>query len=309
MRAAACLAILAGALALAAPAAADRNHYVIPAGHLTRFELTGSHGYRVTVSVNQRDLVTLRTSKGPATTEYVVSDRSSGEFGAAARFPKRGTVAFGFTPNGRERQLAPIRACGGARESVREGVARGLVRFRGERGYTTVRARRVRAEVRSWPRLKCRFGSLERGSDRIDAVFYAFSPRDPAAEFSAVRYREGVRPWARRIEFFANKSSINKAIAIYRTIEVAAAPEAFQQPDPEKMPELLTLTPPRPFSGSAVLGRTPESTFTWRGSLKVRFPGTDPLKLTSPAYATSFCAGRGCASQIPEDFFDNFFGG
>lgn len=306
MRAAACLAVLIGALALAAPvSAADRNHYVIPAGHVTRFELSGSHGYQVVVSVNQRDLVTLRTSKGPARTEYVVSDRSSGEFGAAAKFPGRGTVAFGFTPSGRERQLAPISFCGNARETVRRGVARGLIRFRGERGYTTVRAHRVRAVVRSWPRLVCRYGTLrDRGPARVDAFFYALSTHDPLAEFGATRYAEGVRPWSRRIEFNAGVFNANKAMSIYRTVSVVADPETFLQPDPEKMPERLTLTPPSPFSGSASLDRTAESTFTWKGSLQVRFPGTDPLKLTSPNFATSFCAGRGCASQIPDDFFD-----
>jgi hypothetical protein len=81
-----------------------------------------------------------------------------------------------------------------------------------------------------------------------------------------------------------------------------AGVDLVAQPDPEKMPERLTLTPPRPFSGSASLDRTAESTFTWQGSLKVRFPGTDPLKLTSPNFATSFCAQPGCAQQVPKNF-------
>jgi len=306
VRAAACLAVLAGTLALAAPAgAADRNHYVVPAGHMTRFALSGTHGYRISVSVNRRNLVTLRTSKGPATTEYVVADRSTSKFGAAAKFPRRGTVAFSFTPNGRVRQLAPIPTCGGARETSHEGVARGVIRFRGERGYTTVRTGRVRAEVRSWPRLKCRFINFRnRGPERVDAYFYALSTGDPFAEFTATRYVEGARPWSRRIEFNAGIANVNKAMAVYRIVSVVADPATFQQPDPEKMPELLTLTPPSPFSGSAKVERTPESTFTWSGSLKARFPGIDPVKLTSPSFATSFCAGRGCASQVPDDFFD-----
>jgi len=308
MRVAAFLAVLAGALALAAPAAADRNHYVIPAGHITRFELTGSHGYRVTVSVNQRNLVTLRTNKGPATTEYVVENRSDGEFGAVAKFPGRGSTSFGFTPSGRERQLAPIPTCGGARETVQKGVAHGLIRFRGERDYTTVHTRRVRAEVRSWPRLVCRFLPFrDAGPDPVDARFYALSTHDPLAEFSATRYVEGARPWSRRIEYSAGVASFNEAMTILRTVSVAAAPETFVQTDPEKMPERLVLTPPRPFSGSAKVDRTPESTFTWSGSLKVRFPGIDPVKLAKPSFASSFCADRGCAAQIPKDFFRGLF--
>jgi hypothetical protein len=179
-----------------------------------------------------------------------------------------------------------------------------VIRFRAERGYTSIRTHRVRAEVRSWPRLRCRFLRLRQREPGEDASLHAFSPRAPAANFSATRFEPETRPRSRRIQFDAGVGDSSRAMAIFRSVSVAAGPSTFRQPEPETAPERLLLAPPRPFSGTARVERTPESTFTWSGSLRLHLPGIDPVKLTSPNFAAFFCAQRGCAAQLPEDFLD-----
>jgi hypothetical protein len=52
-----------------------------------------------------------------------------------------------------------------------------------------------------------------------------------------------------------------------------------------------TLTPPAPFSGSAIFQRNADGTISWAGSLAVSFPGMPDVPLVGPQFETTL--GRG----------------
>ncbi len=155
----AALALVLALVAAAAPTApAKGGTYVIPAGHVTRFELRGTNGYRFAVSVTDRGYVSVTARRGGSQAVYVAPGRTDG-LGGAATFPGLGRVDFSFRPSGRERALPPYSECDGTR-SVQAGVARGVFRFRGERGYSRARATRARAEIQRWTKQRRWAGAI-----------------------------------------------------------------------------------------------------------------------------------------------------
>jgi hypothetical protein len=290
-------------LAALAPAAAtaDRAHYAIDPGYVSRFEFHGSNGYLISVSANDRGYITVKARKDGAEAEYVAAGRASG-LGGSAVLPGLGRVSFALRPTGPPRHFAGYPGCEGE-WFVRDGVARGIVRFRGERGYTRARAHRARAEVIYWPGQRCHYLRAGRGKAKRRPVarLTGFRFQRPLVEFTATRFAPRDRPRSRRIGFDAKLVSYQPGMRILRTVSVAAGPRSFRVPEAKTAPENIVLAPPRPFRGRASMRRTPESTFVWAGSLRVAFPGTRPIGLHGRDFATQYCALRGCIEQFPEN--------
>lgn len=292
--------LVLAALAPAGAAAKRTHHYEIDPGYVSRFEFRGSKGYLISVSANDRGYVTVKARKGDAEAEYVAAGRASG-LGGSAVLPGVGRVSFALRPTGPPRHFAGYAGCDGE-WFVREGVARGVIRFRGERGYTRARAHRARAEVIYWPGQRCHHPRAGQGKAKRGPVakLTAFRFKPPFLEFTATRFASRDRPRSRRIGFDASIVSYPPGMRIYRTVSVATGPRSFRVPEPKTTPENIVLWPPRPFRGRASLRRTPESTFVWDGSLRVTFPGTKPIALHGHDFATRYCALRGCVELFPE---------
>jgi hypothetical protein len=291
--------LVVAALAPTSAAARDRPGYVVEAGYVSRFEFRGSNGFLITASANDRGFITVKARRGAAEAEYVAVGQAS-ELGGSAVLPGLGRVSFAFRPTGPQRRFAGYAGCDG-KWYVRDGVARGVVRFRGEAGYTRARAHRARAEIITWPKQRCHYlraDTTRAGRNRV-AQLTAFSPDRPFVEFTATRFSSQARPRAQRIGFDAGVVSFSPRMRIYRTVSVAAGPSSFRVPEALTAPENIALTPPAPFSGNANLRRTPESTFSWEGSLRVAFPGTQPMKMFGPGFVIRYCALRGCVNQFP----------
>lgn len=156
---------------------------------------------------------------------------------------------------------------------------------------------RARAEVETWPRLRCRVleAAPEGRSKEWDASFYAFSARPPYVEFFAKRLAKGQR--GRRVLFEAGTADRRGNLSIYRSAVARADLPAFRVPDWTSNPENIVLTPPPPFSGTGTLTRTTESTFAWEGDLSFQTTGIAPTPLTGPNFETRLCALRGCVHQ------------
>jgi hypothetical protein len=293
--------LVLAALAPAGAAAAKRtNYYTVDPGYVSRFEFRGSNGYRISVSANDRGYVTVKARKDGAEAEYVAAGRASG-LGGSAVLPGLGRVSFALRPTGPPRHFPGYAGCEGE-WFVRDGVARGVVRFRGERGYTRARAHRARAEVIYWPGQRCRYLRGGQGKAKRSRVarLTSFRLKPPFVEFTATRFAPRDRPRSRRIGFDAAIVSYPPGMRIYRAVSIAAGPDSFRVPEPKTTPENIVLRPPRPFRGRASLRRTPESTFVWGGSLRVSFPGTKPIGLHGRDFITRYCALRGCVEQFPE---------
>jgi hypothetical protein len=291
--------ILAGLLLMPSSALADRHHYVIDPGYTTQVSLRGTHGYRISVYAGNRRSVGLMVHKGGMRTEYRARQASYGKYGTIARFPGFGEIRFRFMANGRSHPVSPAPWCEGPDGQLLEGRVVGGIRFVGEEKYTSVSVRRAKAEVETWPRMRCRDREPDgrRRARRLTATFYAFNNARPNIIFSVKRYSKRFRPASRQVEFGVYTASIGNGVAIYRSFRVTADRSTVVVPDPKGSPENVLFRPPPPFSGTATFQRDPESVFTWEGDMGVQFPGIEPLLLTGPTFTTEYCAQSGCAHQ------------
>jgi hypothetical protein len=279
-------------------ALARAHHFRLAAGHTIQFHLPGSEGFGINVTSNRRRELFLETSKGSAAVYYWLDGRGTATDGIDAKLPGNGTISVRFIPNGRQRQRQPWEICAGDGPTVHYGTVRGTIRFRGERGYTNVTAHRTKAKLITWPSQRCH---LFEGHRQWTARLWAFREGGLNQEFEATRLPKQARPPARRVHFLASTATRRGRMQVYRTVTASADISSFHMPERKTAPEHLVVSPPPPFTGSASFQRTPESTFTWRGSLSVSFPGTGPVALAGPQIETEYCVRAGCADQWAED--------
>lgn len=290
-------------LATSTSAATDSHHYVAHPGYTTHVALPASNGYEASVWVGYRGSVGVKVRKGGVMTEYRTRGARYGKYGTIAKFSGFGQLRFRFIPNGRQRRVSPPPWCEGPDGLLRDGRVVGQIRFVGEEQYTSIAATRAKAEVETWPRMRCRYLEPDRRHRhrKWAARFFAFNEAQPNVIFSVKRYSKGLRPASRQVAFGVYTGSFSKGVAIYRSIRIAAENSTFVVPDAEASPENVIFRPPPPFSGTASFQRTPESLFTWEGDLSVQFPGVEPLALTGPRFDIDYCAQRGCAHQDVAD--------
>lgn len=276
-------------------AGADSFLYWLPAGRSLTAEFKGSNGYRIHIFSLDRGTVLLRTQKGGISTDYVVGNAFVGADRMRAKLPGLGSISLRFHPSGAVRHPAAPGNCEGPRETVREGVARGTIRFVGEREYTQAERHEVRAESVEWEKLRCRFRTHKRGARNWVGRFLASEWEGGPTGFTATKYRPGVVKGGRVVFDARTFPSSKGPLTVYRRATVVAPASTFRVPEPDTYPEHVILSPPPPFAGTGTFARTPESTFTWEGDLSIQFPGIDPIPLTGPSFEPRYCAMRGCA--------------
>jgi hypothetical protein len=298
-RALALIALLGGLLLIPATAAADANHYSLDPGYTTHVELRGTNGYRVDLYAGNRHRVTIKVRKAGLMTEYQTRGTGRGKYGVVAEFAGFGRVSFQFKANGRHHRFSPPPWCEGPDGLAHEGRILGRIRFDGEERYTSVDVSRGKAEVETWPRLRCRYlePDVRQQRRKWTATFGAFAETLPSIEFTAKRYTRGLRPASKQVVFNASTGARKHGIWIFRSARVIADNSTFSVPDPKKSPENVILRPPPPFSGTGIFQRTPESIFSWEGDLSIQFPGLDPLPLTGERFAIDYCAQLGCVQR------------
>jgi len=298
-RALAFTALFSGLLLFPATAAADSNHYSVDPGYTTHIELRGTNGYRVNLYANDRHWITIKVRKAGVATEYQTRGAPHGKYGAVADFPGFGRVRFHFKANGRHHRFSPPPWCEGPDSLALEGRVLGRIRFDGEEKYTSVSVVRAKAEVETWPRLRCRYlePDVRRRRRQWTATFGAFAETAPSIEFTAKRYSRRLRPVSRQVIFNVFTGARERGIWIFRSARVVGDNSTFVVPDPERSPENVILRPPPPFSGTGIFQRTPESVFTWDGDLSIQFPGIEPLPLAGQRFAIDYCAQLGCVQR------------
>ncbi|HET8955721.1 MAG TPA: hypothetical protein VFN18_08700 [Solirubrobacterales bacterium] len=295
--------VIGGLLAIPTSAVADRHYYVADPGYTTSVELPASNGYQASLWSGYRGAVGIKVSKDGVTTEYRTKGARYGKYGAIAKFSGFGQVRLRFIPNGKERHVSPPPWCDGPAGVMLDGRVVGQIRFVGEEQYTSIAAMRAKAEVETWPRMRCRILEPDRRHRprKWTANFFAFNEAQPNIIFSVKRYSKRLRPASRQVAFGVYTGSFEDGVVIYRSARVVADNSTFVVPDPKATPENVVFRPPPPFSGTASFQRTPESVFTWEGDLTVQFPGIEPLALTGPRFYVDYCAQRGCAHQSVPD--------
>ena len=288
----------ATALLLAPPGASAKPGYVVFPGYRSAaFSLEGGHGYRIYVKRRGRQ-VFLLAGDGRSIAGYLTRSPAPRRDEIRARLPGLGRISVRFRPKGPPQHIPPFFSrCHGGGAVKQPGYFVGTIRFRGERGYTHVRATRARGEIETVDKEVCRRSMFdESGSD---------SDPNEQTELLA-RSQSG----SRGIGFSASSTTIpgltsptffsasvwerRRGMEISRSTFVTGKKGDLVLGDTRPSPLSATVTPPAPFQGSAEFQRDAEGNSTWTGSLTVPLPGLGRVALTGPGFTARLCQPPGC---------------
>ncbi|HTR74733.1 MAG TPA: hypothetical protein VMH33_05680 [Solirubrobacterales bacterium] len=282
-----------GAGALASAALADGGG----GGHRIevepRFELVGSHGYRLLVSAREAT-VTIGVARagntqGAGTSTTYVARGTSGPNGIHANFRQFGRIDVTFHPTAPAARGLPPDCFGGTTGAATiPGYFTGKIDFEGQGGYTAVRSHRVRGDEVLPPTEQCPL--VAGGANPL--------LEDPAVELPPADTRMSLYAadksgtgglffdaWrAGRTDFVAEQFGTVGRIGLL-SIAYAIGPRSSFTSDPQVSHGKIH--PPRPFRGSAILRRGPDGKRSWTGSLTASFPGEAPVSLTGTRFHTS----------------------
>jgi hypothetical protein len=293
------LACGATALLVIVPAATAKPEYVVvPGDRAIDLNLKGSNGYSINVVKEGRYVQLLATDRKNVVIYSTPSLSPKGNE-IKARFPGVGRVSMRFHPKGppHEERPEPIPPCKGGEVVKQPGYFEGTIRFRGERGYTSASATRVRAARETRAKEVCKFPGAGPGSKADKTEFYASSRSGKRlVAFDASRL---VLPGGDPLTTFgASVAERRRGMIIYRSTFLVGGVKDLVPGDTRPYPLSGTFAPPAPFQGSGEFQRDAEGNSTWSGSLTVPLPGLPPLALTGPDFTARFCQHSGCTGNF-----------
>jgi hypothetical protein len=285
------IASTSAALADSGGAAAGRPRHPIEVE--PRFQLAGTHGYRLLVSARGATVtigVTHKSStpRAGSSTTYVARG-VAGPHGIHASFRQFGRVDVRFHPTAEAVRGLPPDCFGGTTGAATiPGYFTGTVDFHGQGSYTVGRAHRVEGEVVLPPTEQC---PLVAGGVNPPA-------EDPAAELPPAKTRMtlaaldkagtgGLLFLARRegkAGFYAERFGTVGRIGLL-SVDYARGPRSSFVSDPQV--SFGSVHPPKPFVGSATLRRGPHGKRSWTGDLAATFPGGETVPLTGAQFHTT----------------------
>jgi hypothetical protein len=301
MKARGCLLFLACAVAglMALPATVTaKPHYVVrPKGLHLHAALPASNGYSASIDTSGHRQVVLTFSQGSYTISYKTLGRITRR-GISADFGRLGHVSLRFRgkPHPRSSPLPSLlRECKGRKSVEERGVFFGNVRFRGERGFTGIKAQRVKGGVVRLYRRVCKGPSWLQASassaDDFEGKLLIATAQENGSKRSflvgesSIDLGEGaplglaveVAVLGKRVEGVAISKS---AFALDETV--------FHLSPPGNSPVKAKVAPSWLFVGSATYLAEGDSP-TWTGSLGARFPGSGQVSLAGPEFEADFC--------------------
>jgi hypothetical protein len=303
------------AVALLAPASAlAAETFGFGPGGVTYARLQATHGYRVNFSESEGGYFFVRVKGHGSTTDFATKTGRAPDAHLLADFGRRGSFDLRFVPKGEPESFSVSESCEGGKGSWQPGYLVGWGHFRTERGFAQISVHRVPAAQESWPHQVCEFTgeAFQSGHPKEKRTNFAaaaatypkgaglFASPERSLTFRATQFFRHAKPAARRVDYLAELRENAGRVTVHRKVLVAAPERSLLFPGAPRLPEEITVKPPSPFSGSAELLRTPESTFTWSGDLAVTFPGLDPIRLTGPRFSAEICTHKGCAAREAE---------
>jgi hypothetical protein len=258
-----------------------------------RFQLTGSHGYLLQISARERTVTigvsrTTDTAHAGSSTTYVARG-TVGSHGVHADFGRFGRVDVHFHPTAEAVRGLPPDCFGGTTGAATvPGYFTGTVEFEGEDGYTAARSHRVTGEVVLPPTEQCPL--VAGGANPLI--------EDPNAELPPAKTRmtlealeksgtgglDFVARRAGKTGFYAEKFGTVGRIGIF-SIAYALGPKSTFASNPQV--SFGTVTPPKPFLGTATLRRGPHGKRSWTGTLAAEFPGQGAVSLVGTQFHTT----------------------
>lgn len=283
-----------GALGAAADDAAARGAPL----SLARFELHGSHGYRASFEAvgSELRLTVARRAEAVSSTVRYWAPAVTTPLAIESKLGGLGRVSVKFHPTGTAPYAWPSdEGCDDPAVPGQVGYFSGTIRFRGERGYVELNAKRVAGRAATSSRWTCtppntRFlGSA--GSSSATAA--AVQEPEPEPPIFAVLAAAGP---ARGRAFFALASHPDEAplpffaaitfeqrlgLAIERVVTARGPTRSFAFEDNLSG---AMVEPPAPFAGNGSFERLGKGRKTWTGDLSVSLPGRPDVSLAGPKF-------------------------
>jgi hypothetical protein len=278
--------ILAASLALPAQASAKSVSLFIFGEREAEARLAGTHGYHLTISATSEEVFVV-ARKGTASVTYLSFGGKLEGDRIDARLPGVGSLHLRFHERSRSNSQ-PANDCRGS-ALTRKGVFVGWVKIRGERDYTSAESRHVVGQIARAPRDRCHrrvtasasragFKSVSaqtsRGRGRLSftAMTFAGLETEPVFVASFIRIRGDMG-------ILSSQGAVTEDPA---ALQIAAPPRS------------ATVTPPVPFTGSAIFQQEGADQFSWTGDLAVELPGVGEVSLAGLKFETELCLDRRC---------------
>lgn len=173
----------------------------------------------------------------------------------------------------------------------------GTIHFRGERGYTSAQASRVKGTIQTATKEICKRSPSEDDDSEPSAdktELYAQSKSgNQGVAFDAFMLGDPID----LTTFGASVVERRRGMTIFRHTFAEGKKGDIAIGDTRPYPLSATVTPPAPFSGSAEYERTPDGERTWTGSLAVTLPGLGRVPLTGPKFDPRLCQLSGCSGN------------
>jgi hypothetical protein len=257
-----------------------------------RFQLDGSHGYRLQISARAAT-VTIGVSRGDtphagSSTTYVARG-TAGQNGIYANFHQFGRINMKFHATAEAVRGLPPDCFGGTTGAATiPGYFTGTIEFEGQKGYTAVSSHRVRGEVVLPPTEQCPL--VAGGANPL--------VEDPSAELPPAKTRMTllaqeksgtggllfVAKRAGKTGFYAESFTTVGRIGLL-SYAYALGPRSSFTSDPQVSHGVVK--PPKPFVGTGTLERGTHGKRSWTGTLAATFPGEGRVSLVGTQFHTT----------------------
>lgn len=287
------------AVAAAPPSlAAKGRKFEIPPGRNAHLSVAGTHGYRITIE-RSRGHVSLTARKGPGSATYFAPGDSGHDDSIHARFPGVGRVSVRFQASGKPKKLESL--CSGPKSIRQAGRFIGTIAFDGEQGFTRVAATHAHGYVEQTFRAICREpnGLPGQTPDLPSLQTWSSSP-GRGMGLDVIEFPKPAAapaPIPALTVFSANTVEARQGMTIFRSVNVSARATSFTVEGPPDRPESATLSPPKPFHGTATFHAAPGGPGEWDGTISVELPGAGPVEVARPPSESELCRGKRCVGN------------
>ena len=292
----AAMALFVASLVSAGLASAKPGYVTFQGERKSQFTVNGTQGFRITVERTGRR-VELVASNGNSAATYIVHSPATPDADINARFPGVGLVSTHFKPSGSTTRTPAI--CGGGPSTRQDGVFRGTIKFRGERGFTRADVGSARGFFFREPKESCK-GKEHTGQNSNPVYSLAASTKVSGGllAFGASKSPPGSE-FAGSTSYFAVELKHRHGMSSSRFAAASSrSGTGFEMSGPANRPEAATISPPAPFSGTASISTRPDAGPEWVGDLAVELPGAGTVRLAGPRFRSQLCFGRHCVGPL-----------
>ncbi len=276
-------------------APAKSGYYTFPAERKSQLTINGTRGFQITIArIDNR--VELTASNGDTAAIYSVHPPRTPADQIQATFPGVGRISVRFDASGRAKRWPAI--CRGRASMRRDGMFRGVIRFKGEQGFTHVTTGHARGFVYRSFKESCKGKSSHGNSSTRPIYALTEHARSPAGRivFAALKSTKG-SPFAGSSNYFASQSKRRHGMVSLKVASATGGSSAFEVAGSPSQPTSAVVTPPAPFSGTASFEAIPGELAEWAGTLAVDLPGVGTVQLTGPRFTPELCLGKKCVGR------------